>query len=113
MQCNIVLESPDHIQLSLIGALDAKGVGLIESEFKSIVCSSHKHILVDLSQITFLASIGLRMLLQAAKHLTQDHHFLALYSPPPRVREVLHVAAMDRLMPVVQDQESACRLLQD
>lgn len=107
MECSLLYETPDYVLLDLNGALDAKGTGAIEESLKRQASSGSKHLLLDLADVSFLSSIGLRLLLQTAKTLARKDLHLLLVGPQNLVADVINGAAMDKLVPVVPDVSAA------
>jgi hypothetical protein len=66
---------------------------------------------LDMSEVTFLASLGLRMLLTVARALDRRGAKTVLLSPKPVVREVLKLSGFDQLMPVHNDEGTALAFL--
>jgi anti-sigma B factor antagonist len=99
--------------LALRGRLDTAGVGEIELSFTSHTVARAKPLLLDISDVTFLASLGLRMLLTVAKALDRRGAKTVLLSPQPAVREVLKLSGFDQLMPVHNDEGTALAFLAD
>ena len=94
-------------QVVLAGRLDTLGVGGIETRFLEAVVPPGKPVIVDLSQVEFLASLGVHMLLSAARSLGRKGAKLALYAPQERVSEVLEAVAVSEIIPVCPDANSA------
>lgn len=97
------------IRIALNGRLDTPGVGTIETRFAA--AAARKNAVVDLSGVTFLASMGIRMLISAARGLKMSGHKLVLYAPQALVGEVLDNAGLDQIVPIVPDESSALKLL--
>jgi anti-sigma B factor antagonist len=64
-----------------------------------------------MSEVTFLASLRLRMLLTVARALDRRGAKTVLLSPKPVVREVLKLSGFDQLMPVHNDEGTALAFL--
>lgn len=64
-------------------------------------------LLVDLSGVEFIASMGLRVLLRCAKLVGGRRGRMALVSPRPGVFEVLRMSGLEELIPVYPDEASA------
>ncbi len=62
---------------------------------------------VDLAAITFLDVSGLRVLLNAARDARAVGRRFAVANPPPMVRRLLALTAIDQSLDVVGDQSSA------
>ena len=94
-----------HVALS--GRLDISGIQDIEMKFTSVVANRGKAAIIDLSGVTFLASLGMRMLLSAAKQLKRENAPIILLSPTTLVKEVLEIAGFDSILPIEYDLETA------
>jgi anti-anti-sigma factor len=64
-----------------------------------------------MSEVTFLASLGMRMLLSAAKRLDANKAKIALLAPQPLVREALESAGFDSILPIEDELDKALALL--
>ncbi|HEY1107403.1 MAG TPA: STAS domain-containing protein [Opitutaceae bacterium] len=64
-------------------------------------------VVLDLEQIGYLSSAGLRTLVQTAKRVKADGGRLALCAVRPPVREIIDIAGFDTLMPVLADRTAA------
>ena len=93
--------------IKLIGKLDIVGVGEIETRFAGYCAGDGIRILVDLSQVDFLASIGIRLLTLAAKSVASRGGKMALVHPIPEVEQVLDVTGIPAIIPIYSNLESA------
>ena len=93
--------------LRLIGTLDIVGVGAIETRFAAHCAGENTRVIVDLSQVDFLASIGIRLLTINARSLASRAGRMVLLSPPPEVREILEITGILVTIPVYDGIESA------
>jgi len=105
------LESTDKItNLLLSGSLDITGVRDIEMDF-SRLASGEQAVVIDFSGVTFIASLGMRMLLSAAKKLDSEGNKIVLHSVPPLVETALNTAGLATILPIVKDEPDALSLL--
>ncbi len=95
-------------QITLTGRLDIEGANKIDDKFAFAVTTEKVPVLVDLSSVEFIASIGMRLLVMNAKSLKNRGSKLVLYKPQPLVSEALTTAGIDLLIPVHEDFASAC-----
>ena len=108
----VIKNQSDQItHMAVRGRLDIAGVGEIELKFTSHTVPRGKPVLLDLSEVTYLSSLGLRMLLTVAKALNRRGAKMALLNPQPSVHQILSVSGFDQLMPVHQDEETALAFL--
>ena len=98
-------------QVALTGRLDVQGVNAIDNRFAFAVTTEKAPILVDLSAVEFIASIGMRLLLMNAKALHKRGGRLVLYRAQPLVSEALVTAGIDLLIPLYDDYDAACAAL--
>ena len=70
-----------------------------------------KGVVVDLSEVTFLASIGIRHLVSATKALARKGGKLVLVNPTDAVKEVLVTSGVTDLMPIVATDSAAYELI--
>jgi anti-sigma B factor antagonist len=111
MELEIKNQSDQITHLALRGRLDIAGVEKVELKFTSHTVPRAKPLLLDISAVTFVASLGLRMLLTVAKALDRRGAKTVLLNPQPAVREVLSLSGFDQLMPVYNDEETALAFL--
>jgi anti-sigma B factor antagonist len=95
-------------QIKLIGRMDLKGTNEIDNSFTFATSSSKTPVLVDMSEVEFLASIGMRTLLSNARVVERRGGKMVLFKPQPLVREALTTAGFDRLIPMIDDFDLAC-----
>jgi anti-anti-sigma factor len=100
---------PDGVEkIALVGRMDAMGAEQIDLRFTFLTTTRPALIVVDLSRVLFLASIGIRTLVSSAKALVRRGGRMVLASPQPMVEEVLRTAGIDAYIPIYADLESAC-----
>ena len=98
----------DGIQrIVLAGRMDSAGAQAIDLKFTALTTTRPARIVVDCSQMSFLASIGIRTLVSSAKALARRGGRMVLASPQPLVEEVLKLGGIDSLIPVYSDIEAA------
>lgn len=97
----------DIRKIGFRGRFDVFGCEAIEEAFLETAADQKRRIVVDMSQINFLATIGIRLLTIVAR--AQEHHggHFVLCSPQETVRWSLATAGIDTLIPVFSNMESA------
>lgn len=89
-------------KVSLEGRLDVDGALKIDSEFNKIA-EENKNVLVDLANVTFIASLGIRTLITGAKATANKGGKLVLLNPQSNVEKVLRTSRVDTVMPIIRD----------
>ena len=98
-------------RIILAGRLDSAGAEQIEMRFTALTATRPARIVVDMAQVPFLSSLGIRLLVSNARALGQRGGHMVLASPQPMVREVLEIVGMNTIIPVHSDLDSACAAL--
>jgi anti-anti-sigma factor len=93
--------------IKMTGNLDITGVGMIENKFSGYCAGERPRVLVDLSDVAFLASIGIRLLVLNAKAIASRGGRMVLLHPIPEVRSVLEITGIPSIIPIYDGFESA------
>ena len=94
-----------HVRL--MGRLDMYGSTAIEEQFTRIIAADTSGVVVDLSDVEFIASIGIRMLLANARALEERGGKLVLCCPRPFVLEIFEIAGLHELIAIYDTFEAA------
>lgn len=101
-----ISESLRHITLN--GRLDIQGTSEIEMQFTTLSAAAQKSVVVDLSEVTFLASIGIRALIANAKAVRQHGKKMVLFvGNNSSVGSTLETTGVDALIPMFSDLAAA------
>jgi anti-sigma B factor antagonist len=103
--------SPKVIRVALNGRLDTLGVDQIEVKFNAVVIASGRDTLLDMSGVSFVSSMGIRVLVTAARTLRLRQARLVMFGAQPLVRETLHSMAIDSLIALAATEEEARAIL--
>jgi anti-anti-sigma factor len=95
----------------LDGRLDIEGAAAIDLKM-NVIAGSKKAVLVDLQQVSFLGSMGLRALLAPARAIKGRGGKMVLFGPTQLVEDVLKTSGVDTLIPVHHEMQSALAALQ-
>jgi anti-anti-sigma factor len=98
--------------IQLEGDLDLQGTAQVELKFTGYAASEKAGVVVDLSQVFFLASIGIRLLISSAKALNNRGGKMALLNPSPQVAKVLTLSQLETILPVFTSLEEASAYVQ-
>ena len=95
------------LKINLAGRLDVAGAKDIDQRFAKLTAAPRDAVIVDLSKVVFLASIGIRLLLISAKELEARGGRMALLSPDATVAKVLELSGLDTTIGVFRDLQAA------
>jgi anti-sigma B factor antagonist len=101
-----VEDTGDIARIRLKGKLDMTGAQAVSTPLAELAEKS-QGLIVDLGGVSFLASIGIRQFVSAARTITRRGGRMVLLNPTKMVREVLTISAVNDLIPIVQDEKQA------
>jgi anti-anti-sigma factor len=100
-------ENIAHVKLR--GRLDTHGVDEIETKLTASVVPGGHNTIVDLSDVSFVTSMGLRMFLAISKALKRHNAKMVLFAPQSQVNEVFNTVVLREIVPIVVDEAEAVR----
>lgn len=101
-------ELPDGIRLiKLEGRLDLNGTYSVEVQFVNRCAGDGVRVLVDLSEVSYVSSVGIPMLVNTAKAVMSRGGRMAFLNPQENVVKVLELVGVTQVIPIYQDQASA------
>ncbi|MFM9967156.1 MAG: STAS domain-containing protein [Burkholderiales bacterium] len=95
------------LKISLAGRMDVQGTQEIDLKFTGYT-AKQQSVIVDMSAVNFLASIGIRTLLLSAKAVSQRGGKIVLLNPDINVTKILEMAGIDTMIPISRSIEDAC-----
>jgi anti-sigma B factor antagonist len=100
----------DITRVLLDGRLDIEGAAQIDLRM-NVLAGSARFLLIDLSNVSFLGSMGLRSILVPAQAVRRRGGKVALFGPVPMVQQVLKASNMDQVLPIFQELDAAVAAL--
>lgn len=88
------------LNLALVGRLDTPGVDHVETQLTAQLVPRGARAILDLSQVTFVGSGGIRMFITIARALDRRGGKLVLYGAQPGVAQVFETTSLDTIVPV-------------
>jgi len=95
------------VKVTLIGRLDTPGVDRVETRFVAALVPGGNSAIVDLSQVDFVASMGIRMLVAASRDLRLRNAKLGVYGAQSRVQQVFEAVSLQQIIPVCATENAA------
>jgi anti-sigma B factor antagonist len=95
---------------ALIGRMDIDGAAKIDLRFNAL-SSVPYGLAADLSEVTFIASMGIRTLMLCARTMAAGGRRLALVNPQPNVEKALRATGVDEVMEIFLTLDSAAEAL--
>ena len=94
-------------RIRLEGRLDAAGTDSIGLRFSAAAAMAPCRVVVDLSGVGFIASLGMRLLIASARNAKLKMGVMVLYGATNIVQDVLEQMAIDQIMPIVASEAPA------
>ena len=88
--------------VTMVGRLDIAGADAVALPLATLA-GSKNGLTIDMASVTFIASIGLRHLVSAAKSVRRRGGRLVLLNPTPAVTEVITTSGLAELLPIERD----------
>ena len=93
------------------GRIDASNAAAAEKEILAQVEAADFKLVIDLSQVEYLSSAGLRVLLIAAKKAKQNAGQTVLAAPRAAILEVFKMSGFDKIMKITSNCDEGLALI--
>ncbi|HEX2906405.1 MAG TPA: STAS domain-containing protein [Phototrophicaceae bacterium] len=104
---NINVSERDHVTLiEASGRIDSMNAHQLGEALSHEIDGGHSQIVLDLANVDFMSSAGLREIVAALKKVRASGD-LRLARPSPRVQEVLEMAGLDTIFQIFPSQVEA------
>ncbi|MBU1002685.1 MAG: STAS domain-containing protein [Proteobacteria bacterium] len=110
MEVILVKDVGNVALVSLTGRMDSAGVQAASGLFREMVIHAGRDTVLDMSGVEFMASVGMRLFIEAQKALADTGAKLVLAGPRELVAEGLRIAGIDRMLAVAADVPAALAL---
>ena len=106
---------PEEIDRKLIlrieGRLDASSSPILEKKIQQMIDELHHYVILDFSQVDYLSSAGLRVLLAATKKLKSNQGDLVLFSLGEDILEIIKMAGFDKILRICSNESDALQIV--
>ena len=109
MQINRTDLGDSVTRLKLVGKLDIAGSAVVEIPI-ALAAKDCRSLIVDMSDVSFVASLGVRHLVMAAKALQRRGGKLVLFAVDEPVAQVLETMGITDLIPMAPSETAALDL---
>lgn len=94
-----------HVQ----GNLDVHNTHKIEKDLLNLVSSSGKSVIFNLSEVPFISSAGLRLLVTTLRHCQEQKISISICGLQPAVEKVFDIIGMQQLFTIYPDLDAALK----
>jgi len=95
------------LTLTLKGRLDADGTDKVAGLLAGYIDRGERRLVLDISQVDYISSVGLRALMLAAKRLGPLGGKMVLCAPQAPVRHLLEVAGFTSMFSIAASRDEA------
>ena len=95
-------------KITLRGRMDIDGTNRIALPFSTQTSVERASVVVDLSEVEFMASVGIGILVQSYKALKLRGGNMVLFNPQKVVELVLEKTSINTFIPIHHDLKKAC-----
>ena len=95
------------LTLKLIGRLDTNASMEFEQQVEESISSNSRNMIIDFSDLEYICSSGLRVIIQAAKKLKSIQGELVLCSMEDYIQEVFEISGFDAFLKIFASKDEA------
>lgn len=111
MNIEIELEEVENKYIfRLQGRIDAITSPVLETKINQLIDQKRHNILLDFTNIEYLSSAGLRLLLSASKKLQALQGRLVIFALADEVLEIVKMAGFERVLSLAKQERDALKL---
>lgn len=97
----------DAARLTAVGELDIATAPQLEQEVRSLLARGVRHLLIDLSRLTFIDSTALRLFIVLSDRSAGEGWTLKFIRPTGQVRSVFEITGAEENLPFIDDADHA------
>jgi anti-anti-sigma factor len=97
----------DSIRLALAGEFDLSNASQVEDALKEVEGDRPALLVIDLRELTFMDSTGLRVMVSADARARDDSRRLVVVQGPESVHRVFRITGLDDHLDIVETPEAA------
>jgi anti-sigma B factor antagonist len=93
--------------VSAMGEVDVFTAPGLDSELDALVAEGSARLVIDLSEVSFLDSTGLGVLVKVLKHAREAGGWLHLVVTSDRIRKIFEITGLDASIPIFDTAQDA------
>ncbi|MGH9869628.1 MAG: STAS domain-containing protein [Candidatus Polarisedimenticolia bacterium] len=110
-EVRLLEESDAFAHVAVHGNLDEGGVGRIQVPLTSLTVGQRKPVILDMTEVGFMTSLGIGLLVSIARSMRTLGHALVLVAGPTPARKALEITNIGAAVPLVTTRDEALRAL--
>lgn len=104
VQCSL---EQDCCFVKIEGEINSVNMSVFQEEMETALMGKKSHVVIDFSDITYISSAGLRVLLKCSKDISNANRKLAFFGLNEFVADVFKVSGLDKIFNIQADKEKA------
>ena len=100
-------KSGEILTIALKGRLDATTHGSVEKRILELIGSGERNLVLDVGQLEYISSIGLRVLMVAAKRLKSVKGEMVICGAGESIRQVFEISGFVKIFRMSETREEA------
>ncbi|HZA27397.1 MAG TPA: STAS domain-containing protein [Actinomycetota bacterium] len=98
-----VTEGDEVVSMALAGELDLATAGRLESAFRRVEGGRPPVLVIDLRELRFIDSTGLRLIIGADARAREDGRRMTIVPGPESVHKVFQLALLEKRLDFIED----------
>lgn len=101
----VVNQADDRVKMYVIGRLDTNTASQLEASIDDALTDQVTMLTLDLAQLEYISSAGLRVLFKAAKTLKKKNGHFGLMHLQPQIQKVLDIVKALPAVPIFKNEQ--------
>ena len=103
-----IIKKRDYVySVELTGSIDLETYQQLEEELKEIIDERTKAVILDMSNVNYISSIGIRVIMWAKKALQGKHATFAMINLQPQIKKVFDIMKILPMLDIFEDMPEA------
>ncbi len=98
---------PHVAVITIVGSVDSADSHALMEFLSELIDAGHIRLVIDLTPMDFIASMGLGVLVRTYTRLREAGGFLRLTGLQPLILQIIKITALDRLLPIYDSLDQA------
>ncbi len=96
---------------SVSGRFDAQTFGQVEEQLKAWLDGGESRLVGDFTNLEYISSAGLRVLLKITKNLAEKGGRMALCGLKDHIKQVFEITGFSKIIPIAESQPEAMKVV--
>ncbi len=107
MDISIKEQTSEITIVEISGRIDASNTPMLDEEMSKVLSEGKTKVIVDLSNLAYISSAGLRVFLSAVKKLKKSNGDLRLCGLSPNIMKIFKLAGFNKIFQIFDSEKEA------